>query len=1277
VAPRDRSKRSKAQGSGRSGAGVKNNKRSAGNENARPHASTVTEGAMPKVIVGLGASAGGIGALEKFFAVMPRESGGAFVVILHLDPTHDSSIAAILGRQTTMSVTEAVNGELVQRERVYIIPPNRVMRIERGRLRLSPPAEPRGWRVPIDHFLTSLGEDQRQRSIGILLSGTGSDGTIGLKAIKSAGGLTMAQDPETAEQAGMSRSAIAMGVVDRVLPVDEMPDHVIRYSSHAYTNDDAEPGHVLPPGQDADLGGVLAVLRTRVHMDFSSYRKGTIRRRMQRRMGIRHIEDVSEYLRVLRDDPVEVQQLAADMLIGVTGFFREREAWTKLEELVIKPMIASKTNDEPVRVWVPACATGEEAYGLTVLLFHHLEKAHKICPVQVFATDIDHAALEHARAGLFPESIAADVGPEYLQHYFVKEGDRYKVGKSVRDAVVFAAQNVIADAPYSKLDLISCRNLLIYLEPDTQRRLLSLFHFALLDGGYLFLGSSETIGAQTEQFTALSRKWRIYRRTGAVHLNHLDLNVRDGAFGVRRPALERSEPIGDRAVRHAEQAVLRRFAPACAVVDRQADIRYLFGPTERYLTQPTGPLTSNIFEWCKGSLRTRLRAALHRVWDQGEAVEIVELRGGREDETPFRATIERLKDPADLAGMILIAFHEPRAPMADEPDVVEQDGTVVQKLEDELKETREDLQTTIEELQTSNEEFKAVNEEALSINEELQSTNEELETSKEELQSLNEELLTVNFQLQTKLGELEQRNDDLDNLLRSTDLAAIFLDRNFCIKWFSPAMTALLSLIPSDVGRPLGDFAQRFTDPDLLRQAETVLRDLAPITREIRTHEGRWYLRRLLPYRTRADSINGIVITFTDIHALRQAEQELKDRNESLERAVDARTATLTVLQDVAGAANRATSVDEAVRMAIQLVCVHAGFDLGHAWRVDDTTHTVVPLDVWYVAPGRDYSDFVEVTMRTVLGPGDGVIRRTLARGEPQWIEDVRGQEFVRGAFEKFGIRSVATLPVMVEGRPIVVLEMFSSSSRGIPGSAFLPSLASVGIHIGHVIERQMLEKQVADQTDRERRSIGQELHDSVGQSLAGLAMMAGELKAQIEGGQDKPKLSAIDALHRGIEGAKSELRNVIRGMLPVEFDGNGLMNALLDLAETTEAMHSVKCRFVSDDPELVAIDEGFMGAQLYRIAQEAVRNAVTHGEATAIEIALRGRRRIELEVTDDGHGDWTHADTRGSGVRIMRYRADLIGGRIEVVAERGKGTRVICIVPRRPQAPVEPECRT
>ncbi|HJQ96996.1 MAG TPA: chemotaxis protein CheB [Candidatus Polarisedimenticolaceae bacterium] len=1224
------------------------------------------QSSSPLVVVGLGASAGGITALERFFDAMPSDSGGAFVIVVHLDPTHASSIAEILGRHTAMPVAEAVNGRPLERDHVYVIAPNSILKIEGNTLIVFPPPEPRGFRMPIDHFFASLGEDRRQRAVGILLSGTGSDGTSGLRAIKSSGGLTMAQDPATADQAGMVRSAIEMGVVDHVLAIEQMPQHIIQYARHAYTNDDEDPMKPEAVKDDSDLSGILAVLRTRVRLDFSSYRKGTIRRRMQRRMGIRQIETIPEYLSLLREDPVEVQLLAADMLIGVTGFFREREAWEKLEELVIRPLVASKSPEEPIRVWVPACASGEEAYSLTMMIFRHLEEAQKICPVQIFATDIDHSALEHARMGLYPESIAADVGANYLQRYFLKEGDRYKVVKVIRDAIVFAAQNLITDPPYSKLDLISCRNLLIYLEPDRQKRLLSLFHFALREGGFLFLGNSETIGQQIEQFAPISRKWRIYRRTGSIQLHQLDLTVRDASFGLRRPPTTHAEAQGERAIRHAEQAVLRRFSPACAIVDRQHEIRFLFGPTDRFLSQPEGALTSNVFEWCKGSLRTKLRSALHRLWERSDGVETMVIRS-REDGRAVRLTVEQIRETRDLQGMALVSFQEATASIEPEPNLAETESSVVQKLEEELRETRNDLQTTIEELQTSNEEFKAVNEEALSINEELQSTNEELETSKEELQSLNEELLTVNFQLQTKLGELEQRNDDLDNLLRSTDLAAIFLDRQFRIKWFSPAMTSLLSLLPTDIGRPLSDFAARFTDPDLLTESEAVLKDLVPVTREIQTHDGRWYLRRLLPYRTRTDRIDGIVMTFTDVTASRAAEMELKERTEALETRVQQRTALLQLLYDIAGEANQAPSVAEAVLAVIKLVAVNGGWEIGHAWQVDESSGLVVPLDQWYVAPGEDFSEFNAATMRTTLGPGEGLIRRTLAKGETIWV-DVEQEHFVRGDLAAAGIKSGVTIPILVKGRAVAALEFYSRSEKVKPGHRFLSSLKNVGLHLGYVIERQQLEKYIADQSDRERRTVGQELHDTVGQSLAAMAMMTRDLLQDLQAAKAPHAIKAA-RIQDGIESTKDELRKVIRGMLPVELDGTGLLNALIDFSERSSVDGTV-CRFVSEDPGRLGIDDGFVGAQLFRIAQEAVRNALKHARASEVVISLRAPDgRVELEVADNGTGEWK-GSTGGSGMRIMRYRADLIGGRIQVSIERGKGTRVACVVQRRPKRP-------
>jgi chemotaxis methyl-accepting protein methylase/signal transduction histidine kinase len=1223
------------------------------------------------VVVGLGASAGGISALQQFLDAMPPDSGGAFVVVVHLDPTHTSSIAEILGRRTAMPVVQATEGQRVERDHVYVIPPNAIMTIEGNSLKLRPPSEPRGFRMPIDHFFASLGEDRRQRAIGIVLSGTGSDGTSGLRVIKSSGGLTLAQHPETADQAGMVQSAIDMGVVDHVVPIAEMPDRIIPYARHAYTNQDEDPHRLEPGGEDKELTEVLAVLRTRTRLDFTSYRKGTIRRRMQRRMGIRQVETIPDYLVVLREDPVETQLLADDLLIGVTGFFREREAWEQLGELVIRPLVAAKRAMEPIRAWVPACATGEEAYSLAMLIFRHLEEVQKVCPVQIFATDIVHGALDLARTGSYPASIAAAVGASYLEQYFVQEGDRYRVLKRIRDAVVFAAQNVLSDPPYSQLDVVSCRNLFIYLEPERQQHLFARLHFALREGGCLFLGNSESIGRQTEHFAVLSRKWRIYRRVGNMPITPYSVSSRDPSYGGRRAPAGSGDPLPDRTVRRAEQAVLRRFSPACAIVDRQSEIRFLFGPTELFLTQPEGALTSNIFEWCKSALRTKLRSALHRFWERpGGGAETVLVRHTREPARTVRLTVEAIRDGRELKDTALVWFEEPSGVPQPDASLDSTDLAAVQRIEDQLRETRHDLEATIEELQTANEEFKTVNEEALSLNEELQSTNEELETSKEELQSLNEELLTVNLQLQSKISELEQRHDDLDNLQRSTDLAAIFLDRQFRIKWFSPAMTSLLSLIPADVGRPLGDFAARFTDPDLVAESESVLKDLVPITREIQTHDGRWYLRRLLPYRTRTDRIDGVVITFTDVTALRVAELALKDRTEALETRVEQRTSLLQLMYDVAGEANQAPSVAEAVQAVIKLVCVHGGWEIGHAWLFDETSRLIVPMDQWYIAPGEDFADFVRDTMRTTLGPGEGLIRRTLATGEAIWVDDIPREHFVRGDLAGAGIRSSVTIPILVKGRPLAVLEFYSRQQKTRPGQRFLSSMRNVGLHLGYVMERQQLEKHIADQSDRERRTVGQELHDTVGQSLAAMAMMTRDLLQDLQADKQRHAVKAA-RVQDGIESTKDELRKVIRGMLPVELDGTGLLNALIDLSERSR-IDGTTCRFVSDDPGTIGLDDGFVGAQLYRIAQEAVRNALKHARASEVVIALRGNGRIELEIADNGTGDWK-GNTGGSGMRIMRYRADLIGGRIQVSIERGKGTRIACVVPRRPRRPSPP----
>ncbi len=827
------------------------------------------------IVVGVGASAGGLEAFKRFFRNMPADSGLAFVLVQHLDPTHESLTAELIARCTAMPAVQVERDTAVAGDHIYVIPPNRYLRIENGILRLSTPPEPRGMRMAIDVFLRSLTADQQEKAIGIVLSGTGTDGTLGLKEIKAFGGMAMVQDPKTAEYDGMPRSAITIGGVDYVLSPEKMPEALLQYLRHPYVKGAVQP---RPTEHRADeLNSILALLWTRVKFDFSPYRKGTLVRRIERRMSLAHVERMADYLRQLRSDAAEVTALFKDLLIGVTSFFREPKAWQLLEQQVLPPFVAAKTPGSPLRVWVAACATGEEAYSLAMLLIEQLHAAQKTLDIQIFATDVDTDALEFARAGVYPESIAADVPPHCLRRFFTQGDHSYRVSKELREAVTFAEQNLIADPPFSRIDLISCRNLLIYLEPPIQKKIVSLLHFALADGGYLFLGSAETMGQQEDLFETVSKKWRVYRRVGPTRHDKVQFPVVPAPDVDRRrerPQIPTSPDLG-RLANFAQQLLLERYAPASVVINRKYEILYFCGRTEDYLTQPPGLPTHDLVATAREGLQTTLRGAVHRALRENQPLTINARVKRHNVFQRVQATIEPLKVANEMEGLLLVSFRdEPEetaaAPAATQPPSPHAglDDSLVPQLEYELKTTREDLQTSIEELETSNEELKSANEEVMSINEELQSTNEELETSKEELQSLNEELTTVNNQLESKVAELEAMNNDLENLLASTNVPTIFLDTQLCIRRFTPpTATRLFKLIPSDVGRPLGDIVQRFTDRELLPDAATVLEKFVPIQKEIQADDGRWYIRQVLPYRTQDNRIEGVVLTFSDVAA--------------------------------------------------------------------------------------------------------------------------------------------------------------------------------------------------------------------------------------------------------------------------------------------------------------------------------------------------------------------------------------------------------------------------
>jgi two-component system CheB/CheR fusion protein len=825
-------------------------------------------------VVGIGASAGGLEPLEAFFASMPTDKPPAedmaFVVIQHLSPKHKSIIGEILKKDTDMPIKEIRDGMKVEPNTVYFNPPDREVGIYQGVFHLLEPSIARHVRMPIDFFFRSLSQDLEEKAICIVLSGTGSDGTLGLEAVKGAGGMTMAQAEGQAKYPFMPRSAIDTGLVDYILPAEQMPEEIIGYVKHPYLEGREKE---MPPDKHYQnfLQKILMLVRASTKHDFSHYKQTTIRRRLGRRMAVHKIEDIADYFRYLQQNPAEIQTLFKDLVICVTSFFRDLEAFKALETRVIPDILARKSLDQPVRVWVPGSGTGEEALSIAILLNEFMERTGKHYPVQIFATDIDDDAIEKARVGEYPDSIAADITPERLKRYFVKKNSRYKIKQEIREMLVYAVQNVISDPPFSRLDLISCRNVLIYLDHDLQRQLLPLFHFTLHPNGYLFLGSSETIGSSADLFAPVDTKWKIFQRKGPVHRRLAEypaLTLPAAAIRVPEKEVYPRREVNIRNV--VEKIVLEEHAPPSVLINNRYEVLYLQGDTGKFLNMPKGEPSFNLFNLAHEDLRPKLLTILHKAVSDKKMVtaESIPFRRPEGGIGYLDLTVRPLTGPG-AANFFLMVFQEPppskpkraKGKTPATPDEASRLGI----LEHELQSTKEYLQTTVEELEASNEELKSSNEELQSTNEELQSTNEEMETAKEELQSTNEELVTVNSELTNKIGELTEVNNDINNLLASTDIGTIFLDQDLRINRFTPAATKLFNLIPQDVGRSIKDIASKTEYENLWEDADEVLHSLQVKDMEVKSLTGEIYATRILPYRTRENLIEGVVLTFLDI----------------------------------------------------------------------------------------------------------------------------------------------------------------------------------------------------------------------------------------------------------------------------------------------------------------------------------------------------------------------------------------------------------------------------
>jgi two-component system CheB/CheR fusion protein len=830
-------------------------------------------------IVAIGASAGGLEALEQFFAHVPKDNGMAFVIIQHLDPNHKGILPELLQRTTLMKVLQVSDQMEVKPDHVFVIPPNKSMSILNGHLHLFEATEVRGLRLPIDVFFRSLADDQKEKSIGIILSGMGSDGSLGLKAIKEKGGTVLVQEPLSSKFNGMPSSAIEAIPADIIASAEDLPTKLIAYLNY---NHPISKKILIEDKNKTNLEKIVILIRAQTGHDFSYYKKNTLYRRIERRMNIHQLDKINNYVRLLQDNPNELEILFKELLIGVTNFFRDTYVWEKLKEQILPDLFNGLPNGYLLRVWIPGCSTGEEAYSFAIIFKETYEKVikSKNITLQIFATDISNDSIELARKGVYSSNIVANVSPERISRFFTVNESAYTINTSIREMVVFAPHSVIKDPPFNKLDFLFCRNLLIYLESELQKKLMKMFYFSLNPGGFMILGTAENIHSEEILFSTYDSKLKIYKRT--ISSKEIERMVFSDTI---TPSIKRVQEnitvfkTANTIQNFADQLILQQFAPASVLINPDGDILYITGRTGKYLEPAAGKANMNIHAMAREGIRSELLSAVRKAKQTSELVHLKNIRVENNGVSQLvNITIQRTEKPEEFSGTIMIVFTD----VIGLSKHISKKSTVGKQIftsredEHELHRTREELQSTREEMQTSQEELKSTNEELQSTNEELQSTNEELTTSKEEMQSLNEELHTVNNELQSKVTDLMAVNNDMTNLLNSTDIATLFLDRELNIRRFTDQITNIIKLRQTDIGRPFTEMVSDLNYPEIADHSREVLKTLIFRESDISAHNNKWFKVRIMPYRTLDDRIDGLVVTFIDISVAKNLEAELK-----------------------------------------------------------------------------------------------------------------------------------------------------------------------------------------------------------------------------------------------------------------------------------------------------------------------------------------------------------------------------------------------------------------
>jgi two-component system, chemotaxis family, CheB/CheR fusion protein len=1173
-------------------------------------------------IVGLGASAGGLEAFTAFLKALPANTGMGFVLIQHLDPTHESALVSLLQRATKIPIQEATDGTKVAPNRVYILPPNTVMTIAGGALLLKSRGTPATFRdYPIDHFFVSLAEDLKSRAIGIVLSGTASDGTRGLIAIKSEGGITFAQDTASARYSSMPASAAASGCVDFTLPPAEIAKELSRINGHSYMRRvpaaDGSPVETMD-GQRAILRQIRAV----AGVDLELYKPAMIGRRIARRMALQKIDSCERYLAMLRKDRAELNALYEDIFIHVTGFFRDPESLQALRQRVLANFVPAKTR-LTVRIWVPGCSSGEEVYSIAMLLFEQLGDRRNDVALQIFGTDISERSVQRARAGIYAPASMVDVSAERQRRFFSRVDGSFQIIKPIRDTCVFARHDLSKDPPFSRMDLISCRNVLIYMGPALQKRVIEAFHYALNPGGHLLLGKSESLSAYSSLFSVVDSKHKILVRGTLASPMHVHGAAAERVTSEKAPPAPAASPAFDTR-REAERVILERYSPPALVVDSNLQIVHLQGNVGPFLAPTPGEPSFHLVRMMRPELLAETRAAIHEARKESATVRREGIRFRRNgDSAVVDIHVSPMQSRHSTEDDFLVVFREMPAPPPPPKNSKAQadkakDGELVRK-ERELANLRDQLHNLLQDHEAADEEVRSMNEEILSSNEELQSTNEELETAKEELESTNEELTTLNDELQKRNADLSQTSDDLTNVLVAVNIPIVILDSEMRIRRFTPAAGEVLNLIGSDVGRPLSDIAatlQGLEWKDLTRQ---IVRNAQPIEREVQDVSGRWYDLRMRPYRSGADRVDGVLIALIDVDTIKRSREEVE---EVRRRAEDLEARLALAGEDLRVGMWEYNVASDEMRGSRQWAALY-GVTPNKPLSRKEWLQRVHPEDRAGVQ-----QDIEQITIDGLTTSRE--YRVVWPDGSAHWLN--RRCELVRDAHGN---------PARIRGVSIDI-----SDRKQVDR------------------ERQEFSSRIASVQEAERRRIARELHDGLVQELAGLAMDLGRRIA--EPASPRPLKSDYQTLQNRVIKAAEAARHVAYELHPTELEDLGLEAALRAYCAEFSRDNGIKVAFKTTT-KVPARLKRETASCLYKVVQEGLRNVVKHSGAKRAKVTLdRAGKNVRLHVSDQGKG-FRLSSLRGSdglGIASMRERVELVNGGFNIVSDPGKGTQVTAEVP-------------